>query len=109
MTVFGWDGTQVAVAFIAAVPLSIAAVTGIVSARRSGRTEKQLQPNGGSSAYDRLTVRLDDQDDALADLHRAVGDIAGTVAALMQEQVRERVRAQMAEADLLARLERGTT
>lgn len=99
------DGTQITLGILVAVPGTIVAVASLVSAWNSRQTKKELRPNGGSSTYDRISARLDSQDDELADLKHAVSDIAATTAAVMREMAVEKVRAQYAEAELSARID----
>lgn len=99
------DGTQITIGIIGAIPLTITATAAIVSAINSRAAKKELRPNGGSSARDDITRRLDSQDNDLADLKQAVADIARTTAFVMHEMAAEKVRAQYAEAELSARID----
>lgn len=99
------DGTQITIGVLGAIPLTIAAVASLVSASNSRQAKKELRPNGGGSAYDRLTARLDSQDDDMADLKTAVADIAATTAVVIREMATEKVRRQYVEAELAARIE----
>lgn len=92
------DGTQITLGVLGAVPLTIAAVASLVSAWNSLQAKKELRPNGGSSARDDVTRRFDEQG-------KKLDAIAATVTVLMEEQVREKARAQYAEAELSARIE----
>ena len=103
-----FDGNEV----IRAIPATLLAVGGIVgsaaalvAAYNSRQAKKELRPNGGGSAYDQITARLDSQDDDMADLKTAVADIARTVGFVMHEMAAEKVRAQYAEAELSARID----
>ena len=99
------DGTQITIGVLGAIPLTITATAAVVSAINSRAAKKELRPNGGSSARDDITRRLDKQDDDLEDLKAAVADIAATTAMVMREMASEKVRAQFAEAELSARID----
>ena len=99
------DGTQITVGILVAIPATIVAISSLVGAWNSRQAKKELRPNGGGSAWDQLTARLDAQDDDMADLTVAIADIAKTVGFVMHEMAAEKVRAQYAEAELSARID----
>ena len=119
------DGTAIAVAAIgapAAVLIGVAALVSAVGTVRNGRqarlnatavqrVEAQLQPNGGTSAWDRLAARfdhleerfshrMDRQDDDIADLKLAIGNVAGHVADLTREAMAVKLWRQEHEAEI---------
>ena len=99
MALLALDGTAVLVAAIglpSALLIGAAALVSAVGTLRNGRQGRnngeavarvaaELRPNGGSSAFDKLSARLDAQDDDIADLKLAIGDIAGLSVELTKE------------------------